>query len=145
MSRPGADLVVADWKDTCVANGCNYLNTAGFVRVPTSCGDHCHASAGQLTCPEMVRGPGDFNMHTTLAKSFSLGAGTRLQVRADVFSVLNRKNYNNPNTNMNNADFGRITGAGGAGVSVRSKVDVLTHHWKIGRLADWQITFSALI
>jgi outer membrane receptor protein involved in Fe transport len=61
--------------------------------------------------PEMVRGPRDFNMHTTLAKSFSLGE-KRLQVRADVFNVLNRKNYSNPQTNMNNADFGRITGAG---------------------------------
>jgi hypothetical protein len=61
----------------------------------------------------MVRGPGEFNMHTTFAKSFSLGAETRMQVRADAFNVLNRKNYNDPNTNMNNADFGRITGASG--------------------------------
>ncbi len=66
--------------------------------------------------PEMVRGPGDFNMHTTFAKSFALGAGTRLQVRAEAFNVLNWKNYNNPQTNMNNADFGRITGAGRARV-----------------------------
>jgi hypothetical protein len=29
---------------------------------------------------------------------------------------LNWKNYNNPQTNMNNADFGRITGAGRARV-----------------------------
>jgi outer membrane receptor protein involved in Fe transport len=61
----------------------------------------------------MVRGPGELNLHTTLAKNFSLGE-KRLQVRADVFNVLNRKNYttpNNPQTNMNNADFGRITGA----------------------------------
>jgi hypothetical protein len=50
-------------------------------------------------------------MHTTFAKSFSLTAGTRLQVRAEAFNLLNWKNYNNPNTNMNNADFGRITGA----------------------------------
>ena len=61
--------------------------------------------------PEMVRGPGELNLNTTFAKSFSVGA-KRLQVRADVFNVLNIKNYNNPQTNMNNADFGRITGAG---------------------------------
>ena len=66
--------------------------------------------------PEMVRGPGEFNMHTTFAKSFSLGPATRLQVRAEAFNVLNWKNYNNPQTNMNNADFGRITGAGRARV-----------------------------
>ena len=63
--------------------------------------------------PEMVRGPGDFNMHTTLAKSFALRTSTTLQVRAEAFNVLNWKNDNNPQTNMNNADFGRITGAGG--------------------------------
>ncbi len=28
---PGEELIVADWKDTCTAAGCNYLNTAGFV------------------------------------------------------------------------------------------------------------------
>jgi hypothetical protein len=62
--------------------------------------------------PEMVRGPGEKTLHTTLAKGFPLGAHTRLQVRAEVFNLLNWKNYNNPQTNMNNADFGRITGAG---------------------------------
>ena len=66
--------------------------------------------------PEMVRGPGDFNMHMTFAKSFALGPATRLQVRAEAFNVLNWKNYNNPQTNMDNADFGRITGAGRARV-----------------------------
>jgi hypothetical protein len=114
-SRPdvasGVDLVVADWKDTCIASGCNYLNTAGFVRVPVSSVTNATLRPGTFM-PEMVRGPGDFNLHTTLAKSFSLRTGMRLQVRAEAFNVLNRKNYNNPQTNMNNADFGRITGAG---------------------------------
>ncbi len=114
-SRPdvasGVDLVVADWKDTCVANGCNYLNTAGFVRVPVIPATNATLRPGNFM-PEMVRGPGDFLMHTTFAKSFSLAAGTRLQVRAEAFNLLNWKNYNNPQTNMNNADFGRITGAG---------------------------------
>src|SRR5262245_28579319 len=114
-SRPdvatGVDRSVANWKDTCVASGCTYLNTAGFVRVPVSSVTSATLRPGTYQ-PGMVRGPGDFNMHATLANSFSLRADTRLQVRADVFNVLNRKNYNNPQTNMNSADFGRITGAG---------------------------------
>jgi Carboxypeptidase regulatory-like domain/TonB dependent receptor/TonB-dependent Receptor Plug Domain len=114
-SRPdvatSVDLSVANWKDTCVASGCTYLNTAGFVRVPVSSVTNATLRPGTYL-PGMVRGPGDFNMHTTLAKNFSLQADTKLQVRADVFNVLNRKNYNNPQTNMNSADFGRITGAG---------------------------------
>jgi hypothetical protein len=62
----------------------------------------------------MARGPGALNAHTTFAKSFGIGAGRRLQVRADIFNVLNRKNYNNPQTAINNVNFGRITGASGA-------------------------------
>jgi len=108
---PGVDLVIADWHDSCGASGCNYLNTAGFVRVPVSSVTNATLRPGTYM-PGMVRGPGDFNLHTTLAKSFSVGAQKRLQVRADVFNVLNWKNYNNPQTNMNSADFGRITGAG---------------------------------
>ena len=107
--------MVADWQDSCVASGCTYLNTAGFVRVPASSVTTATLRPGTYM-PEMVRGPGDFLLHTTLAKSFSLGAASRLQVRADIFNVLNRKNYNNPNGNMNNANFGRITGAGRARV-----------------------------
>jgi hypothetical protein len=112
---PGVDLVVADWNDSCGASGCNYLNTAGFVRVPVSPVTNATLRPGTFM-PEMVRGPGEFNLHTTLAKGFALGAQTKLQVRAEVFNLLNRKNYNNPQTDMNNADFGRITGAGRARV-----------------------------
>ena len=99
----------------CGAGGCNYLNTAGFVRVPVSPVTNATLRPGTFI-HDMVRGPGEFNLHTTLAKSFSLSAGTRLQVRADAFNLLNWKNYENPNTNMNNADFGRITGAARARV-----------------------------
>ena len=39
-SRPdvvdGVDLVLSDWEDTCSSIGCNYLNPAGFARVPVS-------------------------------------------------------------------------------------------------------------
>jgi len=108
---PGADLVVGDWSDTCVANGCTYLNTAGFVRVPVIAATNATARPGTYM-PDMARGPGEFNLHTTFAKSFALGGNNRLQVRAEAFNLLNWKNYNNPTTNMNSGDFGRITGAG---------------------------------
>jgi hypothetical protein len=118
-SRPdvasGVDLVVADWLDTCNNTGCNYFNPAGFVRVPVSSATNATLRPGTYM-PEMLRGPGEFILHTTFAKSFTLGAEPRLQVRADIFNVANRKNYNNPQTNMNNAAFSRITGAGRARV-----------------------------
>lgn len=110
---PGVDLVVADWKDTCDARGCNYLNTAGFTRVPVSARTNATLRPGTYML-DMARGPGRFDLHTTFAKSFGIGAGRALQLRADVFGVLNTPNYNNPESRINNADFGRITGASGA-------------------------------
>ena len=107
----GVDLIVADWKDTCTATGCNYLNTAGFVRVPVSPTTNATLRPGTYML-DMARGPGRLDTNMTFAKSFALGAGSRLQVRADVFNVLNRTNYYiNPQLAINNANFGRITSA----------------------------------
>jgi hypothetical protein len=50
----------------------------------------------------------------TLSKNFPLTHGTRMQVRAEAFNVLNMKNYNDPELRINNSEFGRISGAGGS-------------------------------
>ena len=110
---PGVDLIVADWKDTCDASGCNYLNTAGFTRVPVSTITQATLRPGTYI-HDMARGPGSLEAHATFAKSFAFGAASRLQVRADIFNILNRPNYNNPQLAINNANFGRINGAGGS-------------------------------
>ena len=110
---PGVDLFVADWQDTCAAAGCNYLNTAGFVAVPTSPTTLATLRPGTYN-HGMARGPSSLSGHTTIAKSFALGTGRRIQVRADIFNALNRMNYNNPQQAINNVNFGRITGAGGS-------------------------------
>ena len=115
-SRPdvveGVDLVLDDWQDTCDSRGCNYLNTEGFVRVPVSPVTNATLRPGTYMM-DMARGPSSLNFHMTIAKSFGIGAGSRLQVRADIFNALNRKNYNNPNQSITSSDFGRINGAGG--------------------------------
>ncbi len=110
---PGEDLIVSDWKDTCSATGCNYLNTAGFVRVPVSTVTNATLRPGTYI-HDMARGPGALIVNSTFAKSFGIGGGRRLQARADVFNLLNRPNYNNPQTAINNVNFGRITGASGS-------------------------------
>ncbi len=112
---PGVDLVFANWQDQCTATGCNYLNPAGFARVPVSAVTNATLRPGTYML-DMARGPGSVNLNTTVAKNFAIGAGRRLQARVDVFNALNRKNYDNPELRVNNADFGRITGAGGARV-----------------------------
>jgi len=48
---------------------------------------------------------------TTVAKSLAVGVGRRLQVRADVFNVLNHKNDQAPELRINNVAFGPITSA----------------------------------
>ena len=125
MSRPTSIWWLRIGQDTCVASGCNYLNTAGFVRVPTSSVTTATLRPGTYM-PEMVRGPGDFLLHTTLAKSFALGSARRLQVRADIFNVLNRKNYNNPNDEHEQRELRPDhRRRARAGVSVRGEADVL--------------------
>ena len=110
---PGVDLVFSDWQNRCDARGCSYLNPSGFARVPVSPVTNATLRPGTYML-DMARGPSSLTLHTTLAKSFALGTGRRLQVRADVFNVLNRKNYSNPELRINNVDFGRITGASGS-------------------------------
>jgi hypothetical protein len=116
-SRPdvvaGADLIVDDWKDTCTATGCNYLDTAAFVRVPVSTVTNATLRPGTYQL-DMARGPGTLLTNLTIAKSFGIGSVSRLQLRADIFGLLNRANYNSPQQAINNANFGRITGASGS-------------------------------
>ena len=65
---------------------------------------------------DMARGPGRLDANLTIAKSFAVGADNRLQVRADMFNAINRKNLSNPQQAINNAAFARITGASSARV-----------------------------
>jgi len=65
---------------------------------------------------DMARGPGRLDTNLTVAKSFGVGGGRRLQVRGDFFNALNKENFNNPELRINNANFVRITGAASARV-----------------------------
>ena len=71
---------------------------------------------------DMARGPSALNFNTTVAKSFAVGIGRRLQVRADVFNVLNHKNYQSPELRINNVAFGRITSATPTGATTGARV-----------------------
>jgi hypothetical protein len=110
---PGVDLVYSDWRDRCDARGCTYLNPAGFARVPVSSITNATLRPGTYML-DMARGPSSTNAHLTLSKNFTIARGTRMQVRAEAFNVLNMKNYNDPELRINNSEFGRISGAGGS-------------------------------
>ncbi|MBA2353769.1 MAG: TonB-dependent receptor [Acidobacteria bacterium] len=116
-SRPdvvsGSTLVVSDWRGGCTDTGCNYLNVDAFERVPVSRVTNATVRPGTYRVGD-ARGPGRWTINGTFAKNFRLTGAVRLQLRADVFNVLNTKIWNNPVTNMNSGEFGRITGAGGS-------------------------------
>jgi hypothetical protein len=61
----------------------------------------------------MARGPREVNTHATIAKNFRLGTERTLQLRADVFGLLNQPNYDNPEDRITRGDFAIIDDADG--------------------------------
>jgi hypothetical protein len=119
-SRPdfveGVDMVLDDME--CSATGCTYLNRAAFANVPVSPRTNATLRPGTYMVG-MARGPNRWDNNMTLAKSFGIGSGRRVQIRADMFNVINLRNLNNPEVRTNNVDFTRITGATADGRSAR--------------------------
>jgi hypothetical protein len=108
-SRPdfvGGNPVLPDWRSTRL-----YLNRDSFALVPTSPLTRATLRPGTVK-PDQVRGPANWVLDGTLAKSFALRQQMKLQVRADMFNLLNRVNYSGPETNILSAFFGQIRSAG---------------------------------
>jgi hypothetical protein len=59
----------------------------------------------------MIQGPHWRQADLSLRKKFNFGGGRFVEVRADVFNVLNTVNLNNPNTATDNSNYGVITSA----------------------------------
>lgn len=62
----------------------------------------------------ILSGPGFFNLDASLFKIFKMSERFNLEVRGEAFSVTNTPQFNNPNTALQDANFGYVTGAGGA-------------------------------
>jgi hypothetical protein len=87
-----------------------YLNLAAFTRVPVS------SASGQTIRPGNVgrnslRGPNSWTVDMNIGKTFRITERITLQVRADMFNAFNHPNWGNPNTDIVNSLFGRITSA----------------------------------
>ncbi len=61
----------------------------------------------------VMTGPGQLTFNTSVSKKVYLNESMYFTLRADVINVLNKPQWNNPNTNINSGSFGQITGAGG--------------------------------
>ena len=88
-----------------------WLNPSAFVQPPaaTAIGQTNFAPLGGA--PNQVRGPGFFNLDSSLFKSFSTSKETSLQFRLETFNTLNHPMFGNPGqlnfTNL--AGFSKIT------------------------------------
>ncbi|MBM3725310.1 MAG: TonB-dependent receptor [Acidobacteria bacterium] len=103
----GGQPILGDYRQTLV-----YLNRSAFAAVPeNNLGNAIRlGNMGR----NALRGPGRWNSDVSFGKNVTFKERYRLQIRADLFNSLNHTNYNNPDTNVESANFGRITSTAGA-------------------------------
>lgn len=58
-------------------------------------------------------GPSAFTMDMSASRSFEFTERTSFAFRADAFNIFNHPVFSNPDTHLNDADFGDVTGSGG--------------------------------
>lgn len=58
------------------------------------------------------RGPGFASVDFALVREIAFGPARTLQLRAELFNLFNRVNFNLPNTNFLSGEFGQVTSAG---------------------------------
>jgi hypothetical protein len=80
-----------------------WFNTAAFVAAPVD--RRGNAKVG------MIQGPHWRQADVSLRKRFRFGQNKNIELRGDVFNVLNTVNLNNPNTQVDNSAYGTITSA----------------------------------
>jgi hypothetical protein len=62
----------------------------------------------------ILDGPGLVSFNTSLSRNFAITERARLQVRWEIFNLLNHPNYGLPNVNVNAPNGGVIATAGGS-------------------------------
>jgi hypothetical protein len=81
----------------------HWFNTAAFVNpAPFTFGNSPRS---------VLRGPSRVTTDLTLEKTIGITAGTRFDVRVEVYNLLNRANFNIPGFTLGAADFGVISSA----------------------------------
>ena len=91
-------------------SGYQYVSQAGFSQpIPAWLGgpNNGFGDAGK----DAVVGPGRTDFTTALYKSFAFGEGAHFEFRADTFNTFNHTQFNAFNSNVNEQNFGFVTGA----------------------------------
>ncbi len=101
------------------STGNYFFNPAAFSAAPLVALDqiaqtNAAALAGMFTegtfGRNAIRGPGDINLDIALAKHFKLLEDKLdAELRLDAFNVFNHANFLNPNTNINDPEFGQVS------------------------------------
>lgn len=78
-----------------------WFNPAAFVNQPTG----TFGNLGRLA----VRGPGAFNFDVAISRQFRFTERFRLDLRSDMFNILNHPNWGNPSVSMTSSTFSQIT------------------------------------
>jgi hypothetical protein len=95
--------------------GSPWFSQASFVQ-PTGVR---FGSSGRNT----FSGPNFFNADLSIFKIFNFTEKMKMELRCESFSVTNTAQFNNPNGDVSNANYGYITGAGGArGMQLGAKI-----------------------
>jgi hypothetical protein len=77
-----------------------WFNTAAFVIQP----QFTHGNAVRNS----IIGPGIFNFDMSILRNFRFATSKNLQLRLEVFNAFNQPVWQDPNTAVNNANYGRI-------------------------------------
>ena len=102
-------------KNCCNFRNLQYLNRDAFVLLPVVAASGRTARRGHES-NSPLRGPGYSNLNLSLGKTFPVGEGRTLELKADAQNALNQTQYAVVSTNLSSVQFGQITATNGARV-----------------------------
>ncbi len=88
----------------CGDDSCKYFNVEAFQHVATA---GVLGNAGR----NIIRGPGFFELDGSLYRTFRITERFRFEFEANVIGLTNTPHFGNPTADINNSNFGKITGS----------------------------------
>ncbi|HTX41985.1 MAG TPA: TonB-dependent receptor [Acidobacteriaceae bacterium] len=86
-------------------DSCSYFDITSFQEVPAD-EPATFGNAGR----DIIRGPGYFDVDANLFRNFKITEFLTFQFEADAFGVTNTPHFANPDANITDGNFGKVTG-----------------------------------
>lgn len=90
------------------AHTATFNNKTNYYFNPASFKDNALGTQGTM-CRGCFHGPGFWNVDFSLQKDTHITEGTNIQLRVEMFNLLNHTNFANPTADFASSNFGRIT------------------------------------